>query len=179
MLTMLIGGLWHGANWTFVVWGGLHGAYLAVERMLGIGRERADDRRSAPLSWADARRRAWCSPSTWSTLAWIFFRAADRRIGARRICAASLRFDHLARVGPLPFVAGAGDARDRHPAVRRPVAIRCSCACRGGCSRRLYAGALPGADPLRRQRGPVHLLPVLVRVGHGSRDDAWRRVTSG
>jgi len=32
MLTMLIGGLWHGASWTFVVWGGLHGIYLAVER---------------------------------------------------------------------------------------------------------------------------------------------------
>lgn len=34
MLTMLLGGLWHGANWTFVVWGGLHGIYLAVERFL-------------------------------------------------------------------------------------------------------------------------------------------------
>lgn len=32
MLTMLIGGLWHGANWTFVVWGGLHGVYLAGEK---------------------------------------------------------------------------------------------------------------------------------------------------
>jgi alginate O-acetyltransferase complex protein AlgI len=31
---MLLGGLWHGANWTFVVWGGLHGAYLSVERWL-------------------------------------------------------------------------------------------------------------------------------------------------
>ena len=34
MATMLLGGLWHGASWTFVVWGGLHGTYLAVERML-------------------------------------------------------------------------------------------------------------------------------------------------
>ena len=34
MTTMLLGGLWHGASWTFVVWGGLHGVYLAVERML-------------------------------------------------------------------------------------------------------------------------------------------------
>ena len=34
MLTMLIGGLWHGASWTFVVWGGLHGFYLAIERLL-------------------------------------------------------------------------------------------------------------------------------------------------
>jgi alginate O-acetyltransferase complex protein AlgI len=34
MITMLLGGLWHGASWTFVVWGGLHGIYLAVERAL-------------------------------------------------------------------------------------------------------------------------------------------------
>jgi alginate O-acetyltransferase complex protein AlgI len=34
MITMLLGGLWHGAAWTFVVWGGLHGLYLIVERIL-------------------------------------------------------------------------------------------------------------------------------------------------
>ena len=34
LLTMLLGGLWHGANWTFVVWGGIHGGSLAVERKL-------------------------------------------------------------------------------------------------------------------------------------------------
>lgn len=34
MITMLLGGLWHGAAWTFVVWGALHGIYLVVERML-------------------------------------------------------------------------------------------------------------------------------------------------
>jgi alginate O-acetyltransferase complex protein AlgI len=34
MGTMLLGGLWHGANWTFVVWGGLHGLYLSAERWL-------------------------------------------------------------------------------------------------------------------------------------------------
>ncbi|MGH8481237.1 MAG: MBOAT family O-acyltransferase, partial [Nevskiaceae bacterium] len=33
MLTMLIGGLWHGASWMFVLWGGLHGVYLAAERL--------------------------------------------------------------------------------------------------------------------------------------------------
>ena len=32
MITMLLGGLWHGANWTFVVWGALHGSYLCVEK---------------------------------------------------------------------------------------------------------------------------------------------------
>jgi alginate O-acetyltransferase complex protein AlgI len=34
MLTMLLGGLWHGAAWTFIVWGALHGIYLCVERLL-------------------------------------------------------------------------------------------------------------------------------------------------
>lgn len=34
MVTMLLGGLWHGASWTFVVWGGLHGLYLVAERGL-------------------------------------------------------------------------------------------------------------------------------------------------
>ena len=35
MLTMLLGGLWHGAAWTFVAWGAIHGTGLAVERALG------------------------------------------------------------------------------------------------------------------------------------------------
>lgn len=34
ILTMLLGGLWHGAAWTFVIWGALHGLFLVVERML-------------------------------------------------------------------------------------------------------------------------------------------------
>jgi alginate O-acetyltransferase complex protein AlgI len=41
MLTMLLGGLWHGAAWTFVAWGGLHGAGLATERWLGERRANA------------------------------------------------------------------------------------------------------------------------------------------
>ena len=40
MLTMLLGGLWHGANWTFVVWGAYHGALLALERRLGLAEVR-------------------------------------------------------------------------------------------------------------------------------------------
>lgn len=35
LLTMLLGGLWHGASWTFVLWGAYHGALLALERMSG------------------------------------------------------------------------------------------------------------------------------------------------
>jgi alginate O-acetyltransferase complex protein AlgI len=40
MITMLLGGLWHGANWTFVAWGGLHGFYLWVEKFVRDRRER-------------------------------------------------------------------------------------------------------------------------------------------
>ena len=35
MVTMLLGGLWHGASWNFLIWGGYHGVLLSVERMLG------------------------------------------------------------------------------------------------------------------------------------------------
>ncbi len=45
MLTMMLGGLWHGAGWNFVIWGTYQGILLAVERVLGIGRSR-----SAPSS---------------------------------------------------------------------------------------------------------------------------------
>ncbi len=41
--TMLLGGLWHGANWTFVIWGAMHGAYLSIERALGIDRKKPAD----------------------------------------------------------------------------------------------------------------------------------------
>ena len=33
MITMLLGGLWHGAGWTFVIWGGLHGFYIAINHI--------------------------------------------------------------------------------------------------------------------------------------------------
>jgi len=39
LTTMLLGGLWHGANWTFVIWGGIHGLGLAVERIIGVAKD--------------------------------------------------------------------------------------------------------------------------------------------
>ena len=68
MLTMLLGGLWHGAQWTFVVWGGVHGIALCVERVLGIGR--AGD---APRGVVAAVRIV--VTFTIVTLAWVLFRA--------------------------------------------------------------------------------------------------------
>jgi D-alanyl-lipoteichoic acid acyltransferase DltB (MBOAT superfamily) len=34
MLTMLLSGLWHGANWTFIIWGIMHGIFQIVEKIL-------------------------------------------------------------------------------------------------------------------------------------------------
>jgi alginate O-acetyltransferase complex protein AlgI len=71
VLTMLIGGLWHGPSWTFVVWGGLHGFYLILER--GVRAARIGD------AWppALAGMAAWVLTHAGVMLAWIFFRAAD------------------------------------------------------------------------------------------------------
>jgi alginate O-acetyltransferase complex protein AlgI len=76
MATMLLGGLWHGASWNFVLWGGLHGGALAAHKAWGsVGQER---KRSAE----DRRLWAWIllMASRLATLAvvlvgWIFFRA--------------------------------------------------------------------------------------------------------
>ncbi len=63
-LTMLLGGLWHGAAWHFVVWGALHGLALVVERHV---RERAGWRPSPVLGWLLTFH--------FVSLTWIFFRA--------------------------------------------------------------------------------------------------------
>lgn len=68
MLTMLLGGLWHGANWTFVVWGSLHGIGLAAHKLWSRnsgGRFRLPK----PVSWA--------ATYGFVCLCWVFFRAKD------------------------------------------------------------------------------------------------------
>lgn len=75
MATMLLGGLWHGANWTFVVWGGLHGLYLWVEKFIR-------DRRSAhPDYIPDVPIKPWLGFSyalltfMLVNITWVFFRS--------------------------------------------------------------------------------------------------------
>lgn len=71
LITMLLGGLWHGAGWTFVIWGGLHGLYLIVNHawqrlrgMLGLTRgSRVGHVAARGLTFAAA------------VVAWVFFRA--------------------------------------------------------------------------------------------------------
>ena len=68
LLTMLLGGLWHGANWTFVAWGGLHGLYLAAERVL---RARFANYRPGPLMFVALGLITY----TLVNITWVFFRA--------------------------------------------------------------------------------------------------------
>lgn len=69
-LTMAIGGLWHGASWTFVVWGLLHGAGLAATRMWQAHRGKHE---SSQAWWARGLR--VFATVQFVSLAWIFFRA--------------------------------------------------------------------------------------------------------
>jgi len=66
--TMLLGGLWHGASWTFVAWGGLHGLYLAAERGL---RARFPHYRPGPLMFVALGVLTYALVN----LTWVFFRA--------------------------------------------------------------------------------------------------------
>ncbi|MDJ0841184.1 MAG: MBOAT family protein [Acidobacteriota bacterium] len=66
-VVMLLGGLWHGASWNFVIWGGIHGGMLAFERSMG--------KDSLYRNLPDPVKMLLTFLIT--TLAWVFFRAAD------------------------------------------------------------------------------------------------------
>ena len=97
MITMVLGGLWHGAAWGFVLWGALHGTCLVVEHQLR-GR---DLRAPAWLRWAIVFNVV--------VFGWILFRAADLELAGRVHRAAR-------RVRP-------GDAVDARDRARRVAVI--------------------------------------------------------
>jgi alginate O-acetyltransferase complex protein AlgI len=95
MVTMLLGGLWHGASWHFMVWGGIHGALLGLERRFRSGRERFEEglptAREGPLVFLTF---------VLVCFAWVFFRAVDL----------ANAFDVLGAVASLDFtVPPSGD----------------------------------------------------------------------
>src|SRR5205823_7779596 len=74
MITMLLGGLWHGAAWTFVAWGALHGVFLVGHRLLA--RPERPTGQPTPFQW---RRDLLRTLGTFHLvcLAWVFFRATS------------------------------------------------------------------------------------------------------
>ena len=106
MITFLVSGLWHGADWTFVLWGGLHGLYLVLERR----GKKASDRIAGALRLEDTAVRRMMGVVTMFLLvsfAWIFFYAQS-------VPDALLLIRNLVRFGSGPDVmapwAGLTDA---------------------------------------------------------------------
>jgi alginate O-acetyltransferase complex protein AlgI len=72
ILTFLLGGIWHGAGWTFILWGAFHGLFLAAERLFRKIRQRPTGVERTGL-WAVSWRRIWVFQ--WVCVSWIFFRS--------------------------------------------------------------------------------------------------------
>ena len=80
VIVMFLGGLWHGAAWTFVVWGLLHGSYLVIERVCRILFE--------DKAWANnLATRVLAGVATYAAvcIAWVYFRASDFTIASRML----------------------------------------------------------------------------------------------
>ena len=110
MLTMLLGGLWHGASWTFIVWGLLHGVGLAVHKLW------VRHRPNIPVPRFVGPFVGWALTYTFVCVGWVFFRAPS-----------------LASAGEIL-------AQDRRAVGRSlvvlPAVLDTAAACRGGaCGR--------------------------------------------
>jgi len=102
-ITMLLGGLWHGANWTFMLWGGLHGLYLSINHAF----RRATKGMTAPPALRLPLHIASVALTfTATTLAWIVFRAPDLA-SARNVVGGLLGGGHSAVVSFSPLAATA------------------------------------------------------------------------
>jgi len=106
MATMLLGGLWHGANWTFVVWGAIHGTGLAVTRWF----ERRRGTSAGPVRTGPLRR----ALSVFLTfhivcVAWVFFRASnfhDARLMFQRMATLSTYHPNIHTLPMLMLAVG-------------------------------------------------------------------------
>ncbi len=80
VIVMFLGGLWHGAAWTFVVWGLLHGSYLVIERVIRVFFEDAPWAKNFATKFL-----AGLATYTAVCIAWVFFRASDFTIATRML----------------------------------------------------------------------------------------------
>ncbi len=131
LVTMILGGLWHGASWTFVAWGALHGCALAVTRMWQ--RARASDARAAPTGLA--RWLAILLTFHFVCFAWVFFRAptlAHAALAFEQLGRGRWALDHVAprvvlvlgAAALLVVLPRAWDLRARSAFVRAPALLQ-------------------------------------------------------
>jgi alginate O-acetyltransferase complex protein AlgI len=127
MLTMLLGGLWHGANWTFVVWGLLHGIALAAHKFwleIRPKGEAAGERSGGPI----ARVVGWMATTAFVTVCWVFFRAPNfeiawtilRKLGG--FAPGGIEWTYLPVYLFLPLLAGAHAIAVLHAARKKEAA---------------------------------------------------------
>jgi D-alanyl-lipoteichoic acid acyltransferase DltB (MBOAT superfamily) len=90
-LTMLLGGIWHGASWAFVVWGSLHGVALVVERRLGEYRSANEPTRSGAIA-------GWFITFHVVCLGWIFFNGGILETAGRTTSGVALASTVLERI---------------------------------------------------------------------------------
>jgi D-alanyl-lipoteichoic acid acyltransferase DltB (MBOAT superfamily) len=109
LVTMLLGGLWHGAAWNFVIWGGLHGLYLCINHLWRAWR--GDTPASTP-----AKALCWAVTFFAVVIAWVFFRARTAA-GAWQMLGSLFGFaagssayasPGILRVMDLPILVGEG-----------------------------------------------------------------------
>jgi alginate O-acetyltransferase complex protein AlgI len=142
-LTMLLGGLWHGAAWTFIVWGAFHGAILAFYRALSIDSmiERAKGSGALIVNLI-----AWGVMSILTLVGWTFFRAQslpDAFVALDR----AFRFDSLRTLSDVPEASLV-------LSLTAPLII-------ANVANRFFAPALRGLAAETRMAGAI---PYLVRV---------------
>jgi D-alanyl-lipoteichoic acid acyltransferase DltB (MBOAT superfamily) len=105
MLTMLLGGLWHGASWNFVLWGGLHGLYLIVNHAWHALRERLFP--AAQPAGRLGRSLAWAITFVAVVVAWVPFRATTTE-GTLNMLAGMAGFNGIRLPAALAPLLGGG-----------------------------------------------------------------------
>ncbi len=155
MITMVLGGLWHGASYNYVIWGGLHGAALAGTRMWQ--RWRGEGARARESARADAGAWGWLGAIAtfhFVCFAWIFFRAptlAHAVLAIQRLVHGGWSMEHVAARVPW-VVAAAGvlhlvprdwEVRVREAFVRTPAVVQGVVLAAVAMAVHLAAGARP------------------------------------
>jgi|CZKU01.1.fsa_nt_gi alginate O-acetyltransferase complex protein AlgI len=156
MITMVLGGLWHGASWNFVVWGALHGGALAVTRIWQ--RSRAvfafSQGRTPMLATGATRALATLATFHFVCFAWIFFRAPTfdhALLALRQLAHGGWTLEHVtprvvlvvAAAAALHVSPRAWEGRAREAFVRTPALVQGVVLAAAAVALHLVAGARP------------------------------------
>jgi alginate O-acetyltransferase complex protein AlgI len=173
MVTMLLGGLWHGANWTFVVWGGLHGLFLIVNHGWRGFLAQVGWRWRRP-TWI-GRLFAWALTFCCVVVGWVFFRA-ENFADAQSLLAGMISFNGISvsdtGFGKLlsDYIASPVVLNGFIPLIEKSTAmhtsevilivlIAASCAWLFPNTQQMCAGRTPAWDETRVERAfPARLL---------------------